>query len=91
MDLPEFPVEGGCQCGALRYRLNGAPLAVYNCHCKDCQRFSGAGWAMSMPIGRERVEHLSGDLNAYNSVSDSGRTVRMFPARAAIRGCGTSH
>ncbi|MGV8954482.1 MAG: GFA family protein [Cypionkella sp.] len=77
MDLPEFPVEGGCQCGAVRYRLTGAPLAVYKCHCKDCQRFSGAGWAMSMPIAAERVERLAGDIEVYDSVSDSGRTVRM--------------
>ncbi|MET3898639.1 hypothetical protein ABIB57_002588 [Devosia sp. UYZn731] len=78
MDLPEFPVEGGCQCGAVRYRLTGAPLGVYNCHCKDCQRFSGAGWAMSMPVARERVELISGTLNAYDSVADSGRVVRML-------------
>lgn len=77
MDLPEFPVEGGCQCGAVRYRLTGAPLAVYNCHCKDCQRFSGAGWAMSMPVARDRVEHLSGTLNVYENTSDSGSVVRM--------------
>ena len=77
MNLPEFPVEGGCQCGAVRYRLNGSPLAVYNCHCKDCQRFSGAGWSMSMPVARARIEQLAGDIEAYDSVSDSGRTVRM--------------
>ena len=77
MTMPEFPVEGGCQCGAVRYRLTGAPLAVYNCHCKDCQRFSGAGWAMSMPVARERIELTSGSLNAYDSTADSGRVVRM--------------
>jgi len=36
MALPRFPVEGGCQCGAVRYRLKASPRTVYNCHCKDC-------------------------------------------------------
>jgi hypothetical protein len=26
MALPEFPGEGGCQCGAVRYRLKAHPL-----------------------------------------------------------------
>eukprot|EP01036_Dinobryon_divergens_P058580 gene58580-78143_t len=37
MKLPQFPVDGGCQCGAVRYRLLAAPLGIYACHCKDCQ------------------------------------------------------
>ena len=35
MKLPAFPVEGGCQCGTVRYRLKAAPLGIYACHCKD--------------------------------------------------------
>lgn len=85
MKLPKFPVEGGCQCQAVRYRLTAPPLAVYNCHCRDCQRMSGATQSMSMPVERETHEHLSGDLVFYDKTADSGRVVRMF----ACARCGT--
>lgn len=77
MDLPAFPVEGGCQCGAVRYRLKASPLSVYSCHCKDCQRFSGSAWSMSMPVRSEDFEPLSGALASYERVSDSGRSIVM--------------
>src|SRR5690606_31946296 len=64
--LPEFPVEGGCQCGAVRYRVTAAPATVYRCHCKDCQRLSGAAWSMSMVMAAERVELLKGTLVSYD-------------------------
>lgn len=78
MRLPEFPVEGGCQCGAVRFRIKGAPLGIYACHCKDCQRSSGATHSMSMPILKENVELISGDMDYFDKAADSGRTVRMF-------------
>lgn len=81
MKLPEFPIEGGCQCGAVRYRITAAPLSVYNCHCKDCQKLGGATHSMSMPVTRAHVELLQGDLVAYDKSADSGRIVRMC-------GCG---
>ena len=83
--LPAFPIEGGCLCGAVRYRLNAPPLAVYNCHCRGCQRLSGATNDMSMPIRRETFEHLQGDVVSYDKRADSGRTVRMY--RCAV--CAT--
>lgn len=83
--LPEFPVEGGCQCGAVRYRLNAAPLAVYACHCKDCQRFSGTTHTLSMVIRAEDGELISGELHGFDKRADSGRTVRMM----GCRDCGT--
>ncbi|MEP5938734.1 MAG: GFA family protein [Erythrobacter sp.] len=42
-------LTGGCHCGAIRYELNGDPVAHLLCHCSDCQRTSGApmvGWIM---------------------------------------------
>jgi len=76
MDLPDFPVEGGCQCGAVRYRLLASPLSVYNCHCKDCQRFSGAGWSMSMLV-RDADFEVSGATETYSRQADSGNVISM--------------
>ena len=36
--------EGGCQCGAIRYRLLRAPAALYACHCRDCQKQSSCAF-----------------------------------------------
>ena len=76
VSLPRFPQEGGCQCGAVRYRLNAAPLSVYNCHCKDCQRFSGAGWSMSMIVRSSDFE-VSGATVRYDRRADSGNVIVM--------------
>ena len=84
-ELPRFPVEGGCVCGALRYRLSGAPLGVYNCHCKDCQRSAGAAFSSSMIVPRQVFTHLAGATHVYDKLADSGRTVRQHSC--AI--CGT--
>jgi len=82
MALPAFPVEGGCQCGAVRYRLKASPLTVYNCHCKDCQRFSGAAWSMSMMVRDEDFEVLSGETVRYDRKASSGNVIAMnFCAR----------
>ena len=78
MRLPTFPVEGGCQCGAIRYRLMAAPLGVYACHCKDCQRFSGTTHSMSMVVRAADVEMTKGTLTGFDKAADSGRTVRML-------------
>ena len=37
-----FPLEGGCDCGHVRYRMQTRPLFVHCCHCRWCQRETGA-------------------------------------------------
>lgn len=40
------PVEGGCLCGAVRYRVDGGLAKARSCHCSRCRKaFSGAGSA----------------------------------------------
>lgn len=36
-----MPLEGGCYCGALRYRAEGDPMLKGQCHCRECQYISG--------------------------------------------------
>ncbi len=36
--------EGGCLCGAVRYRFTGEPVYSGHCHCLSCQKAVGAGY-----------------------------------------------
>jgi hypothetical protein len=77
MTLPQFPVAGGCQCGAVRFQLNAGPLGVYSCYCKDCQRASGSTHTISVIMKREDVSFTCEAVQSYDKVADSGRVVRM--------------
>jgi hypothetical protein len=35
--------SGGCNCGAIRYKIEADPLMAGHCQCRDCQRMSGTG------------------------------------------------
>jgi hypothetical protein len=83
--LPLFPLEGGCVCGAIRYRLNAAPLSLYACHCKRCQCYSGGAYSMSMPALKKDFDILQGAPKEYAEQAESGRTVRVFFCET----CGT--
>lgn len=43
-----LPLDGGCICGQLRYRVNDTPLAVLMCHCRNCQQRTGSAFSLSM-------------------------------------------
>ena len=49
-----YPIEGGCDCGSVRYRLLSAPLFVHCCHCRWCQRESGSAFALNAMIEADR-------------------------------------
>lgn len=70
--MPTFPCEGGCACGAVRYRLLEDPLELHVCHCSDCQRVSGSAFVMSMPIRRPSLELLRGETTATSFVTPGG-------------------
>ena len=41
-------LTGGCQCGAVRYRLDAAPTGTHICHCRMCQKASGGPFMASV-------------------------------------------
>jgi hypothetical protein len=66
-------LEGGCACGAVRYRLTSAPMFVHCCHCRDCQRQTGSAFVINALIETDRIVLLSGDLETVAMPTDSGR------------------
>ena len=66
-------LEGGCACGAVRYRLGSKPMFVHCCHCKDCQRQTGSAFVINALIETDRVEMLAGETEAVPVPTDSGR------------------
>lgn len=66
--------EGGCVCGAVRYRVQGAPERVTVCHCTWCQRRTGSAFGVEAVFKLENVT-LSGETpRTYRHHSDeSGR------------------
>lgn len=74
---PLFPLDGGCDCGRVRYRLTSRPLFVHCCHCRWCQRESGAAFALNALIESERLVHLREEPQIIDTPSLSGRGQRI--------------
>lgn len=68
-----YPLEGGCDCGEIRYRLMSAPLFVNCCHCRCCQRGSGSAFAINAMIETDRVEKLNGEPDLIDTPTASGK------------------
>ena len=73
LDTASFPAEGGCDCRAVRYRMESAPLFVHCCHCRWCQRESGSAFALNAMIEADRVVNLSQEPELVNTPSASGQ------------------
>ncbi|HLW23561.1 MAG TPA: GFA family protein [Steroidobacteraceae bacterium] len=67
------PLEGGCDCRFVRYRLQDAPMFVHCCHCRWCQRESGSAFALNGLIEAEHVVLLGGEVEIIATPSASGK------------------
>jgi len=76
-----FPAEGGCDCRTVRYRMQSAPLFVHCCHCRWCQRESGASFALNAMIEADRVVELEQppELVQTPSASGAGQLIARCP------------
>lgn len=69
----DLSLEGGCTCRAVRYRMTSKPIFVHCCHCRWCQRESGAAFALNAMIEADRVMLLKGSPEVVNTPSNSGK------------------
>lgn len=79
--MPEDPalsLDGRCTCGAVRYRMASAPLFVHCCHCRWCQRETGASFALNAMIESDRLVLLQGRPERVLTPSDSGKGQKIM-------------
>jgi hypothetical protein len=74
--------EGGCNCRAVRYRIDGPPLSVAACHCTNCRRQSGSAYSVNIVVKASAVT-VEGELASYldHDTSSGHPVLREF--------CGT--
>ena len=65
--------DGHCTCGAIRYRMASRPMFVHCCHCRWCQRETGASFALNAMIETDRLVLLQGVPEMVDTPSNSGR------------------
>lgn len=77
----ETGINGGCQCGAVRYALGEKPGRTHYCHCRMCQRATGNAFALLTGVRKTRLAWTRG-APAYFASSSLAR-------RGYCRDCGT--
>lgn len=70
--------KGGCLCGKVRYEFEGDPLMAAICHCRHCQRQSGAPFSVVLAVADTAMTGLAA-VKTYHDRGDSGQGVeRLF-------------
>ena len=77
----ETATEGGCFCGAVRYRITGTPRASALCHCVSCRRACGAPTVAWVVLNARDLHIVAGEPARHRS---SGNVIRQF-----CGSCGT--
>jgi len=70
---------GGCACRAIRYESPVAPMFTWICHCRECQRSTGAGGAVNTVFDATDLKFTEGQPKYHQDTGTSGqKTHRGF-------------
>ena len=85
--MPETEIEGGCNCGAVRYRLTGKPMVVAVCHCSNCRRQSGSAFSVNVVL-RDDAIGIVGEVVPEGTLEARGKELAERIARGPTRAFG---
>lgn len=70
----ELPIKGSCSCGQVRYELSREPRFMGNCHCRSCQRATGAAYLPVIGVYKSSL-HVTGDIKKFTATGGSGKNI----------------
>ncbi len=79
------PFQGGCMCGAIRYEVSSEPMAVMDCHCRDCQYASGGSHTTAVVVPGPAFRLTKGTPKRFTVKGDSGQDI----TRSFCGDCGS--
>lgn len=72
-------ITGGCQCGEVRYELRAAPVEVYVCHCRECQKQAASAFGISVIVRSGDLKLTAGTPKQWSRAATvGGRMVCSF-------------
>lgn len=71
-------LNGGCQCGAIRYEIVRPPQETYVCHCQECRKQSASAFGISVMVRSADIRLVQGTPRRWTRGTDSGRTLACF-------------
>lgn len=60
------PLDGGCRCGQIRFRMIAEPIITHCCHCRTCQRVAGSAFRVNVMIETERLSITQGEPELHD-------------------------
>ena len=78
IDSDERPLTGGCQCGAVRYRIDAEPVALYACHCSECRKQSGSIHGLSLIVPTSAFVVTEGAPACWSRATDKGADMNCW-------------
>jgi len=66
--------QGGCACGAIRYKSEAEPIFSFHCQCRQCQQATGTGHASAFIMPADRVR-ITGEIAFFERTASNGHIV----------------
>jgi len=74
LNMPDLPLRGGCQCGAIKYELTGKPIVFYICHCTECQKQSSSAFGESFRVNAADLK-IEGKVKTFERPTKAENTL----------------
>lgn len=73
-----LPLDGGCRCNAIRYRVTGTPAFTFACHCTDCRQLTASAFSIGLAVPEAGFVVAAGEPRMWTKTADSGKPSHQY-------------